>query len=81
MLNGHSLNGSSRPMLSALKAAIRHGVLTMMALPDLHTQKRFQIRTSWVETPDDPGLAYAYTEAKAPQIIPSPRDISRAKGG
>jgi hypothetical protein len=77
-LNGQ-LNGSSHVMLAALKAAIRHAILTMLALPDAHDPHRFQLRSKWVPVTDDPGLAYAYNEVKTPRLVPSPRDITRAE--
>ena len=49
-LNGHKLNGSSRVMLSALKAAIRHAILVMLALPDGHDPRRYQLRSIWLPT-------------------------------
>jgi Domain of unknown function (DUF6362) len=79
MLNGHSLNGSSRRLLGALKQAIRHGVLVMLALPDGHDPHRYQLRSMWLPVADDPQTAYAYTEVKTPRIVPSPRDITRAE--
>lgn len=78
-LNGHSLNGSSRAMLSALKAAVRHAIQTMAALPDSDDPRRFQVRAMWVGVPDDPGLAYAYNETRPPRIVPSPKDVTRAE--
>jgi hypothetical protein len=78
MLNGH-LNGSSRAMLSALKAAVRHAILVMVALPDSNDPRRFQMRAMWVGVPDDPGLAYAYNETRPPRIVPSPKEISHAE--
>jgi hypothetical protein len=53
MLSGH-LNGSSRAMLSALKTAVRHAILVMMALPDENTHHRYQLRSVWIGVPDDP---------------------------
>jgi hypothetical protein len=80
MINGHSLNGSSRHLLGALKLAIRHGVLVMLAMDDIDRRFRGPLRSTWsIATVDDPGLAYAYTEVKAPRIVPSPRDITRAE--
>jgi hypothetical protein len=81
-LNGHQLNGHdphSHHMLGALKVAIRHAILVMLALPDAHDPHRFQLRSIWVPVTDDPQAAYAYTEVKTPRIVPSPRDISRAE--
>ena len=79
-LNGHSLNGSSRHLLAALKQAIRDGVLVMIALTDVDRRFRGPLRSSWsIATVDDPGLAYAYNEIRTPRIVPSPRDITRAE--
>ena len=77
-LNGQ-LNGSSHYMLGALKAAIRHAILVMLALPDGHDPRRYQLRSIWLPVTDDPGLAYAYTEVKTPRIVPSAKDITRAE--
>jgi hypothetical protein len=47
------LNGfSHHHMVTMLKAAIRHGVLVMLALPDLHNPHRFQLRSIWVPVTD-----------------------------
>jgi Domain of unknown function (DUF6362) len=76
-LNGHDPH--SRDMLAALKQAIRHGVLVMLALPDGHDPRRYQLRSMWLPVTDDPQTAYAYTEVKTPRIVPSPKDITRAE--
>jgi hypothetical protein len=78
-LNGHALNGSSRTMLAALKAAIRNGVLVMQAMDDLDYKYRRPLSSTWrISAPDDPNTAYAYTELKL-RFVPSPRDITRAE--
>jgi hypothetical protein len=76
-LNGHDPH--SRDMLAALKQAIRHGVLVMLALPDGHDPRRYQLRFIWLPVADDPGLAYAYTEVKTPRMVPSPRTSPAAR--
>ena len=63
-------------MLGALKAAIRHAILVMLALPNGHDPRRYQLRSIWLPVTDDPGLAYAYTEVKTPRIVPSAKDIT-----
>jgi hypothetical protein len=78
-LNGHSLNGSSHHLLAALKGAVRHAILVMLALPDGHDPHRYQLRSMWLPVTDHPGLAYAYNEIRTPKIVPSPRDITRAE--
>jgi hypothetical protein len=79
LINGHSLNGSSRTMLAALKAAIRNGVLVMQAMDDLDYKYRRPLTSTWrISAPDDPNTAYAYTELKL-RFVPSPRDITRAE--
>ena len=79
MINGHSLNGSSRTMLAALKAAIRNGVLVMQAMDDPDYKYRRPLTSTWrISAPDDPNTAYAYTELKL-RFVPSPRDITRAE--
>jgi hypothetical protein len=78
-LNGHALNGSSRTMLAALKAAIRNGVLVMQALDDPDYKYRRPLTSTWrISAPDDPNTAYAYTELRL-RFVPSPRDITRAE--
>jgi hypothetical protein len=78
-LNGHKLNGSSRVMLAALKAAIRNGVLVMQALDDPDYKYRRPLTSTWrISAPDDPNTAYAYTELRL-RFVPSPRDITRAE--
>jgi hypothetical protein len=76
-LNGYDPH--SHHMLAALKQAIRHGVLVMLALPDAHDPRRHQLRSVWLPVADDPQTAYAYTEVKTPRIVPSPKDITRAE--
>jgi Domain of unknown function (DUF6362) len=78
-INGHTLNGSSHHLLGPLKAAVQHGILVMLALPDGHDPKRHQLRSMWLPVTDDPQTAYAYTEVKTPRIVPSPKDITRAE--
>ena len=79
MINGHKLNGSSRAMLAALKAAIRNGVLVMQALDDPDYKYRRPLTSTWrISAPDDPNTAYAYTELRL-RFVPSPRDITRAE--
>jgi hypothetical protein len=64
-LNGHKLNGSSRPVLAALKAAIRQAVVVMLAMDDIDRRFRRPLRSAWsIATVDDPGLAYAYNEIR-----------------
>jgi hypothetical protein len=63
-------------MLAALKQAIRHAILVMLALPDLHDPHRYQLRSMWLPVADDPGLAYGFAAVKEPLIVPSPRDIT-----
>jgi hypothetical protein len=70
---------ASRVLLSGLKAAIRDGVLTMLAMDDLDHRFRRPLMSTWrIQTPDDPNTAYAYTEVKL-RHVPSPRDITRAE--
>jgi hypothetical protein len=79
MLNGHTLNGASRPMLHALREAIRQGVLVMQAMDDLDYKYRRPLTSTWrISAPDDPNTAYAYTELRL-RFVPSPRDITRAE--
>jgi hypothetical protein len=79
LINGHKLNGSSRTMLAALKAAIRNGVLVMQALDDPDYKYRRPLSSTWrISAPDDPNTAYAYTELRL-RFVPSPRDITRAE--
>jgi Domain of unknown function (DUF6362) len=80
MINGHSLNGSaSRTMLTALKHAVRNGVLVMQALDDPDYKYRRPLTSTWrISAPDDPNTAYAYTELRL-RFVPSPRDITRAE--
>ena len=79
MINGHKLNGSSRVMLTALKAAIRNGVLVMQAMDDIDYKYRRPLSSTWrISAPDDPNTAYAYTELRL-RFVPSPRDITRAE--
>jgi hypothetical protein len=79
LINGHSLNGSSRTMLAALKAAIRNGVLVMQALDDPDYKYRRPLTSTWrISAPDDPNTAYAYTELRL-RFVPSPKDISRSE--
>jgi hypothetical protein len=74
-----TLNGSSRVMLTALKLAVRNGVLVMQAMGDLDYKYRRPLSSTWrISAPDDPNTAYAYTELKL-RITPSPRDITRAE--
>jgi Domain of unknown function (DUF6362) len=77
-LNGHDPH--SRDMLGALKQAIRHGVLVMLATGDVDRRFRGPLRSTWsIATVDDPGLSYGYVEVRTPRIVPSPRDITRAE--
>jgi hypothetical protein len=79
LINGHALNGSSRTMLAALKAAIRNGVLVMQAMDDLDYKFRRPLTSTWrISAPDDAGLAYAYNEIRL-RLVPTPRDITRAE--
>jgi hypothetical protein len=68
LINGHKLNGSSRVMLAALKAAIRNGVLVMQAMDDIDYKYRRPLTSTWrISAPDDPNTAYAYTELRLRQ--------------
>jgi hypothetical protein len=77
--NGHDPHDHSHHLLTALKAAVRHAVLVMLALPDAHDPHRFQLRSMWLPVTDEPGLAYGFAAAKEPRLVPSPRDVSRAE--